>query len=581
MSFADLKSKRQRKSSKSYVSTLSGPVAPVHTRSSPQVSISNDAAVDTKGLYPQLPPWLEIRKSDHSGRCLWTRQHFKPGSIILSIAPHVFVLSNQYLDSHCSSCAKAESTSPLMRCSGCGTLRYCNSGCQKADWSLHKPECNALQRWAKTAPFAALGVPNDAVRCLGRILWQMKSKGLDSGWSKEIQAMQSHKVDPRQSASIEAHTHLAHSVVRYLGLTAPSGLEEYGIMSTGDLVNMISRFITNTFALTSPSLTPNGATVSPLVALTNHSCLPNAVVVFPRSGKAKEKEPVMNIITLRDIEAGEEVLMAYIDTTLPKVQRQKTLVETYNFTCQCPLCMQTTAVIDPREAVLCPKSCGGTCPFPNEDTISRCLACKAAVADPHAVIDAIRIGQEALDKAIRLQSSDANKAKQLTTHMIPILVSAGLPPSSHPLLALLKFHQSLLLSLFSHQNSQDLLDESIRTAAKHVSGLSAVLDQGHPVRGIALAELGKLLAVDEPSPASLAQTTSFPPSGPTRLKIAYETLVRARNELLVGFGRENEGGEVGQEIRESIVALEKELGVWTTGVRNALEDIPVRTSGKT
>jgi len=83
-------------------------------------------------------------------------------------------------------------------------------GCQKADWSLHKPECNALQRWAKTAPSAALGVPNDAVRCLGRILWQMKSKGLDSGWvshlmtvffvhpiahvhlqSKEIQAMQS------------------------------------------------------------------------------------------------------------------------------------------------------------------------------------------------------------------------------------------------------------------------------------------------------------------------------------------------------------------------------------------------------
>lgn len=39
----------------------------------------------------------------------------------------------------------------------------------------------------------------------------------------------------------------------------------------------------------------------------NHSCLPNAVVVFPRSGKTKAKEPVMNIITLRDIEAGEEV----------------------------------------------------------------------------------------------------------------------------------------------------------------------------------------------------------------------------------------------------------------------------------
>lgn len=106
----------------------------------------------------------------------------------------------------------------------------------------------------------------------------MKFKGLNSGWvsplvcvffvqpiihvhlqSKEIQAMQSRgcpslsifflfdishvpdKVALQQSASVEAHTHLAHSVVRYLGLTAPSELEEYGIMSAGDLVNVISR----------------------------------------------------------------------------------------------------------------------------------------------------------------------------------------------------------------------------------------------------------------------------------------------------------------------------------------------------
>lgn len=51
--------------------------------------------------------------------------------------------------------------------------------------------------------------------------------------------------------------------------------------------------------------------------------------------------------------------------------------------------------------------------------------------------------------------------------------------------------------------------------------------------------------------------------------------MKARDELVVGFGRENEGGEVGREVRESVVALEKELGVWTTGVRNALEDRPV------
>lgn len=237
-----------------------------------------------------------------------------------------------------------------------------------------------------------------------------------------------------------------------------------------------------------------------------------------------------------------------------------------------------------------------------DDWVFQCPKCKAAITDPHAVIDAVRIGKEALDKATHLQSSgmgphldisvvdlihniyhraDDDKAKQLTTNMIRILVSADLPPSSHPLLGLLKLHQSLLVASFSDRISQELLDESIRIAAKHVAGLSAVLEEGHPVRGVVLAELGKLLAVDEPSPSSPPQTTSFPPSGPTRLKIAYETLLRARNELLVGFGRENEGGEVGQDVRESIVALEKELGVWATGIQNALEDSRGKASGKT
>lgn len=73
-------------------------------------------------------------------------------------------------------------------------------------------------------------------------------------------------------------------------------------------LKIISQFITNTFTLTSPSLTPLGITVSPLVALINHSCDPNAVVVFPRGhGGDPSHEPVMHIIALREISEGDEV----------------------------------------------------------------------------------------------------------------------------------------------------------------------------------------------------------------------------------------------------------------------------------
>lgn len=178
-----------------------------------------------------------------------------------------------------------------------------------------------------------------------------------------------------------------------------------------------------------------------------------------------------------------------------------------------------------------------------------------------------------MDKAASLKEN--NKAKILTTNIIPVLMSAGLTSSTYPLLPLLKLHQTLLISSFPTPLTQEVLNETIRTAGKYSAGLSAVLDEGHPVRAMALVELGKLLAVDEPSPpGSQSMNGSFPPSGPARLRAAYETLLRARQELLIGFGRQTEGGEVGDDVRETLVALEKELGVWSTGIRNVLEDTP-------
>ena len=71
----------------------------------------------------------------------------------------------------------------------------------------------------------------------------------------------------------------------------------------------------------------------------------------------------------------------------------------------------------------CPKSCGGTCPVPTEGnliwfyathstdslgidleaSVSLCGRCKAIVKSTDIVLDALRIGQDALDKATALQ----------------------------------------------------------------------------------------------------------------------------------------------------------------------------------
>ena len=42
-------------------------------------------------------------------------------------------------------------------------------------------------------------------------------------------------------SATETHTHLAHSLVRYLGVSSPAELAQYGLTSAGDLVDFVSR----------------------------------------------------------------------------------------------------------------------------------------------------------------------------------------------------------------------------------------------------------------------------------------------------------------------------------------------------
>lgn len=218
----------------------------------------------------------------------------------------------------------------------------------------------------------------------------------------------------------------------------------------------------------------------------------------------------------------------------------------------------------------------------------------------------VRIVSTPIFTSLKNSPPDPEKSIQLTTKLIPILISAGLVPGSHPLLALARLNASLLITHLPSapdpaveevhspatqanaptgpSEAQALLDDAICAAARASAGLAQVLAEGHPVRGVALAELGKLLSVDEPDPAhahapvgprngAMGVAPGYPPSGPPRVKLAYETLLRARAELVVGFGGDaNEGGTVGRGVREMAAELEKEMQVWAAGVKNVLDD---------
>lgn len=218
--------------------------------------------------------------------------------------------------------------------------------------------------------------------------------------------------------------------------------------------------------------------------------------------------------------------------------------------------------------------------------------------------------------------SDPQGALRLTRNLITKLSAVSVMPSAHPYAGLLRIQQEILIDLLPEEPAQPSkrdLDETIRTVAALTYGLSLMLRPGHPVRAIAYAELGKLLAMDEPEPshayaaptnilspssspflnpgATDAPITStgvslaypppytrpdFPPSGPDRLMVAEQVLRQAHAESRIAFGSENgkEGGEVGVDLRETLVRVEKELAVWKERVQLAMADAMAKARTK-
>ena len=115
------------------------------------------------------------------------------------------------------------------------------------------------------------------------------------------------------------------------------------------------------------------------------------------------------------------------------------------------------------------------------------------------------------------------------------------------------------------------LDETIRVSAACLPPLRELYPEGHPVRAVATAELGKLLTVDE---LPNADGSAFPPRGIQRLRLAHSTLQQAYRELEIGFGQG--GGQGGREALQLARHIGQEIDMWDRGVRNLKAVGPAR-----
>lgn len=168
MSFADLRSSRKSKEARSFLpgsfeqsSLKQNRLAPSESEGSLEIRDASKEPTTVEAAHTRadvtsaiqnlpiqgLPPSLEIRQSEESGRGVYAKEDFDMGKflpsvcnsyiaetlyvgkVLISSRARVAALSTPFLDTHCSSCAGASPESGLKRCTRCRVVWYCDSVC--------------------------------------------------------------------------------------------------------------------------------------------------------------------------------------------------------------------------------------------------------------------------------------------------------------------------------------------------------------------------------------------------------------------------------------------------------------------
>jgi hypothetical protein len=95
---------------------------------------------------------------------------------------------------------------------------------------------------------------------------------------------------------------------------------------------MTVQMSTNAFRVILPDSTPIGLCFEPMASLANHSCTPNATIMF--DGRH------MTLRALNPIKNGEQIFISYIDFTQDRDERRQELMDRYFFMCNCEKCEQ-------------------------------------------------------------------------------------------------------------------------------------------------------------------------------------------------------------------------------------------------
>ncbi|TPX60810.1 hypothetical protein PhCBS80983_g01542 [Powellomyces hirtus] len=207
-------------------------------------------------------------------------------------------------------------------------------------------------------------------------------------------------------------------------------------LSGPDMLDLLCRFSCNSISVSDEELVNIGVGVFPTLALVNHSCTPNAAIIFAGSKGV--------LRTIKEVGAGEELFQSYMEIAEPRYVRHKELKDTYFFDCACPVCTLHKQSPDPRTTYICKRpGCAGVIDLPDRLDNAICTAHRALSPDEQSSLEEnVTNAFQLYQRAVQLQDKDAKQASQTALRCHALQESLMAPVNS----ALLHTNR-LLLSL--------------------------------------------------------------------------------------------------------------------------------------
>ena len=263
----------------------------------------------------------------NKGTALRATRNIRRGETVIFEEPYAFAVKPEHRKNFCEGCAKQSDS--LKACSACKVCFYCSVTCQRRAWKMHKHECRQMKSFPRPTQLSDLSV------ILNRVfikLNQGDDGSCSGGESRSVFDLVSNYDRVGFEEKILMASVLKKAQLLYSSGGSGSAELPAGVDSAGEALQLLGRLKCNSFATSIDDISlVYGLGIYLAASCFNHACAPNC--------EQRADGCCMKVTALRDVAAGEELTITYIELPQLAVDRQEDLSSGYYFQCQCALCV--------------------------------------------------------------------------------------------------------------------------------------------------------------------------------------------------------------------------------------------------